>query len=128
MGPPDTVNEVALARAPVPLRAIPVRGPVIVMIGLPLFPEKVMLPLVGADNVTDEFDALAVIEPNATARIKATEITKTFRMFEALPGKSCRGRAGVLGNRSHTQRAKRSIHKTIVNSTTVLELNSCPFG
>jgi hypothetical protein len=102
IGPPDTVNEVALTRAPVPLKAIPVSGPVIVMIGLPLFPEKVMLPVVGADNVTDESDALAVIEPNATANVKMTEITKAFRILEALPGKSCRGRAGVLGNRSHT--------------------------
>jgi hypothetical protein len=61
------------------------------MIGLPLFAEKEMLPVVGADNVTDEFDALAVIVPNATARVKTAEITKTFRILEALPGKSSRG-------------------------------------
>lgn len=68
--PPDKVNEVALERAPVPLKAIPLSGPVIVIIGLPLFPEKVMLPVIGADNATAEFAALAVIEPNATAKVK----------------------------------------------------------
>jgi hypothetical protein len=44
------------------------------MIGLPLFPEKVIVPVLGADNVTDEFDALAVNAPNATARVKTAEI------------------------------------------------------
>jgi hypothetical protein len=81
--PPDKVNEVAVARVPVPLKAIPLSGPVIVIIGLPLFPEKVMLPVVGADNVTVEFDALTVIEPNATARVKTAEIIMTFRILDA---------------------------------------------
>ena len=107
MGPPDKVNEVALARAPVPLKAIPLSGPVIAMIGLPLFPEKVMVPVVGADNVTVEFDALAVIEPKTTARVKTAEKTKTFHILEGSPGgKSCRGRAGVLGNRSRSEGAQ----------------------
>jgi hypothetical protein len=85
--PLDKVNEVAFASAPVPLKAIPLSGPVIVMIGLPLFPENVMLPVVGADNFTDESDALAVIEPNATASVKTAGITKTFRILEAPPGR-----------------------------------------
>jgi hypothetical protein len=95
--PPDKVNEVALARAPVPLKAIPLSGPVIVIIGLPLFPEKVMLPVVGADNVTDEFDALAVIVPNVTAKVKMTEMKTTLRILDA---PSFRGRAGVFRNHS----------------------------
>jgi hypothetical protein len=56
-----------------------------VIIGLPLFPEKVMLPVVGADNVTDEPDALTVVAPNASARLKAAEVTRTFLISEA-PG------------------------------------------
>jgi hypothetical protein len=84
--PPDKVNEVALARAPVPLKAMPLSGPVIVIIGLPLFPEKVIVPVVGADSVTVEFAALAVSELNATPRIKTAEIISTFRILEPLPG------------------------------------------
>ncbi|MGC1626223.1 MAG: hypothetical protein WA735_05120 [Candidatus Acidiferrales bacterium] len=121
--PPDKVNEVALARAPVPLKARPLSGPVIVIIGLPLFPEKVMVPVVGADNVTDEFAALADSEPNATPRIKTTEITRTFRILEALPGRVAEDGLVCSETAPALNAQKPSIHKIIVNSTAVLEPN-----
>src|SRR5580700_1009445 len=119
MGPPDKVNEVALARAPLPFKAIPLSGPVIVIIGLPLFPEKVMLPVVGADNVTVEFDALTVIELNVTARVKRAKMIMTFRISEA-PRVELQ-RTGWCAQKPlpATNGCNFTAHKTVVNGTAV---------
>ena len=88
MGPPDKVKDVTPAKLPTPLTARPLNGPVgvgpvIVIRGFPPFPEKVMVPVVGADRVTLELEALAVSGLSTAARVKTAKITIDFRIFVA---------------------------------------------
>ena len=90
-GLPDKVKEVAPAKEPVPLRATPLSGPATVMVRLVLSPEKVMVPVVGADKVTPESDALTVIALSAIARAMTAERKIAFRIFDIIwdtPGRS----------------------------------------
>ena len=77
---PDKVNDVAPAKAPVPLKATP-ESPVTVMIGLPPFPAKVMVPVVGADKVTVEVDAVAVVVLSAKANVKTMIVRIALRIL-----------------------------------------------
>ena len=90
-GLPDTVKVVAPAKAPVPLKATPLSGPAIVIVRLALSPEKVIVPVVGADKVTPESDALTVIALSAIARAITAERKIAFRIFDIIsdtPGRS----------------------------------------
>jgi hypothetical protein len=80
-GLPDNVKEVAPAKEPVPLKASPLSGPATVMVRLLLSPENVIEPVVGADKVTPESDALTVIALSATARIMTAKRETAFRIF-----------------------------------------------
>jgi hypothetical protein len=84
-GLPDKVKEVAPAKEPVPLKATPLSGPATVMVRLALSPEKVIVPVVGADKVTPESDARTVIALSATTRIMTAERRTAFRIFDT-PG------------------------------------------
>lgn len=84
-GLPDKVKEVAPAKEPVPLRASPLSGPATVMVRLVLPPENVIVPVVGADKVTPESDALTVIALSATANIMTAKKKTAFRIFDT-PG------------------------------------------
>ena len=90
-GLPDKVKEVAPAKEPVPLRATPLSGPATVRVRLALSPEKVIMPVVGADKVTPESDALTVIALSAIARAMTAERKIAFRIFDIIsdtPGRS----------------------------------------
>jgi hypothetical protein len=90
-GLPDKVKEVAPAKAPVPLKATPLSGPATVMVRLALLPEKVIVPVVGADRVTPEFDALTVTALSAIATVMTAERKIAFRILEIIldaPGRS----------------------------------------
>ena len=98
---PDKVNEVAPEKAPVPLNAAPLSGPVTVMSelpGLPPLPAKVMVPVVGADRVTVEVDAVAVIALSAMVKVKTITVRIALRFFGSLVeiSKECAGEASPL--------------------------------
>jgi hypothetical protein len=83
-GLPDTVKEVAPAKPPVPLKATPLSGPATVMVRLPAqSPEKVIVPVVGADKVTPESDALTVIALSVIARVMTAERKIAFRISDS---------------------------------------------
>ena len=86
-GLPDKVKDVAPAKAPVPLRATPLSGPEIVKVRLALPPEKTIEPVVGADKVTPESDALTFTALSAIARVMTAERRIAFRIL-ATPGRS----------------------------------------
>jgi hypothetical protein len=91
IGLPDKVKEVAPAKVPVPLKARPLSGPEICKFRLVLFPEKAIVPVVGADRVTPESDALTVTALSATARVMTAERKIAFRIVEIIldaPGRS----------------------------------------
>ena len=85
-GLPDKVKDVAPAKTPVPLKATPLSGPAIVMVRLALPPEKVIVPVVGADKVTPESDALTVTALSAIARVMTAERKIAFRILEIIFG------------------------------------------
>ncbi|MGA8985284.1 MAG: hypothetical protein WB470_21620 [Candidatus Acidiferrales bacterium] len=85
-GLPDKVKEVAPAKEPVPLKASPLSGPATVMVRLVLSPEKVIEPVVGADKVTPESDALTVTALSAIARVMTAERKIAFRILEIIFG------------------------------------------
>lgn len=90
-GLPDRVKEVAPAKAPVPLKATPLSGPATVIVRLVTSPEKVIVPVVGADKVTPESDALTVTALSAIARVMTAERKIAFRILEIIldaPGRS----------------------------------------
>jgi hypothetical protein len=90
-GLPDRVKEVAPVKAPVPLKATPLSGPATVMVRLALLPEKVIVPVVGADRVTPESDALTVTALKAIAKVMTAERKIAFRILEIIldaPGRS----------------------------------------
>lgn len=83
-GLPDKVKEVAPAKEPVPLKAIPLSGPATVMVRLVLSPENVIVPVVGADKVTPESDALTVLALIVTASVMIAEKRIAFRTLEII--------------------------------------------
>jgi hypothetical protein len=86
-GLPDKVNEVAPPKMPVPLKARPLSGPATVMVRPPAqSPEKVIEPVVGADKVTPESDALTVTALSAIASVMTAERKIAFRILEIIFG------------------------------------------
>lgn len=83
-GLPDKVKDVAPAKAPVPLSATPLSGPEIVKVRLALPPTKTIEPVVGADKVTPESDALAFIALSAIARVMTAERKIAFRTLDII--------------------------------------------
>jgi hypothetical protein len=123
-GLPDKVKEVAPAKAPVPLKATPVSGPATVMVRLALLPEKVIVPVVGADKVTPESDALTVMALSVIANAMTAEIKIAFRIFEIIldpPGEASTPLPALL------DAGDVSSHTTVVNSTRVLKPYFCSF-
>ena len=122
-GLPDKVKEVAPAKEPVPLKASPLSGPATVMVRLVLPPEKVIVPVVGADKVTPESDALTVIALSAIARIMTAEEKDCLPHLRDHLGSP--GRSFERHSPHFLTRRDFSSHTTVVNSTSVLKPDFC---
>jgi hypothetical protein len=95
------------------------------MVRLALLPEKVIVPVLGADKVTPESDALTVMALSVIANAMTAERKIAFRILDIILIPL--GRAASRPRPTLVNAGKFSNHTKVVNSTRVLKPDFCSF-